>query len=111
VDSGSNGLFFLTSAATGLPMCTVNTAFYCPTSSQNFLVTNTGTNGHSTAINFTVANADGLLSVQTNFLFSNLGAPNPGIFDFGLPFFFGRNVFIAIEGESTPAGPGPYTAY
>jgi hypothetical protein len=26
-------------------------------------------------------------------------------------FFFGRNVFIAIEGQNTPGGTGPYTAY
>lgn len=112
VDSGSNGLFFLSSATSGLPMCTVNTSFYCPASSQGFSATNQGTNGQSTALNFTVANADGLLSASNpNFLFGNLAAPNPGSFDWGLPFFFGRNVFIAIEGQSTPAGPGPYTAY
>jgi len=28
-----------------------------------------------------------------------------------LPFFFGRNVFTAIEGRNTPAGPGPYWAF
>jgi Protein of unknown function (DUF3443) len=112
VDSGSNGLFFLDSAHTGLPMCAVNKAFYCPTSSQTFSVTNTGSNGHSTPVNFTIANADGLLSASSpNFLFNDLGAPNPNIFDFGLPFFLGRNVFVAIEGQNTPAGPGPYTAY
>ena len=112
VDSGSNGLFFLDSAQTGLPMCAVNSAFYCPTSSQTFSVTNTGANGHATPVTFTIANADGLLSASSpNFLFNDLGAPNPNIFDFGLPFFLGRNVFVAIEGQSTPAGPGPYTAY
>jgi Protein of unknown function (DUF3443) len=112
VDSGSNGLFFLDSASTGLPMCTVNSAFYCPTTSQTFSVTNTGTNGKSTPVNFTIANADGLLSASSpNFLFNDLGAPNPNIFDFGLPFFMGRNVFVAIEGQNTPGGPGPYTAY
>jgi hypothetical protein len=112
VDSGSNGLFFLDSATTGLPMCPVNTAFYCPTSSQSFSVTNTGTNGNATPVNFSVANADGLLAAASpNFLFNNLAAPNPHVFDFGLPFFLGRNVFVAIEGQSTPAGSGPYTAY
>ena len=32
-------------------------------------------------------------------------------FDWGLPFFFGREVFVAIEGQETPSGPGPYYAY
>src|SRR5262249_46507790 len=80
-DSGSNGLFFLDSAHTGLSRCAINTAFYCPTSSQAFAVTNTGVNGHSTPVNFTIANADGLLSSSSpNFLFNDLGAPNPNIF-------------------------------
>jgi hypothetical protein len=112
VDSGSNGLFFLDTPTTGLPMCPVNTAFYCPTSVQNFSATNVGTNSHSTPVNFSVANADGLLSNSNpNFLLPQLGAPFPGSFDWGLPFFFGRNVFVAIEGKSTPGGTGPYTAY
>jgi hypothetical protein len=112
VDSGSNGLFFLDSATTGIPMCSVNTDFYCPASTQAFTATNVGLNSQSTAINFSIANADSLLaSSNPNFLFSNLGAPNPGIFDWGLPFFFGRDVFIAIEGQSTPGGTGPYVAY
>ena len=114
VDSGSNGLFFLntTDPGVGMPLCTTNSSFYCPTSSKSFSVTNTGANAKSTPVSFTIANADGLLSPSSpNFLFVNLGAPNPGTFDFGLPFFFGRNVFIAIEGQSTPGGTGPYTAY
>jgi hypothetical protein len=112
VDTGSNGLFFLDSPTTGLPMCTVSTGFYCPTSVQNFSATNQGTNGHSTPINFSVANADGLLSSSNpNFLLPPLAGPFPGSFDWGLPFFYGRNVFVAIEGKSTPGGTGPYTAY
>lgn len=112
VDAGSNGLFFLDSATTGLPMCPVNTAFYCPTSAKSFSATNQGVNGHSTPVSFSVANADGLLAASNpNFLLPGLAAPNPGIFDWGLPFFFGRNVFVAIEGQSTPGGTGPYTAY
>ena len=35
-----------------------------------------------------------------------------GGFDWGLPFFFGRNVFVAIQGQSTrPGGTAPYWAY
>jgi hypothetical protein len=32
-------------------------------------------------------------------------------FNQGLPFFFGRNVFAAIEGQNTPAAVGAYLAY
>ena len=34
-----------------------------------------------------------------------------GSFDYGLPFFYGRNVFTAIEDASTPAGNGPYFGF
>lgn len=112
VDSGSNGTFFLDTATTGLPMCTLNTSFYCPASEQNLSATNQGMNGQTTAISFFVDNADSLLSNSNpNRLLPGLAAPNPGSFDWGLPFFFGRNVFVAIEGRSTPGGTGPYTAY
>jgi hypothetical protein len=42
---------------------------------------------------------------------SNLAGPQHSNFDFGLPFFFGRNVLVAFDGKSTPGGTGPFTAY
>jgi hypothetical protein len=30
---------------------------------------------------------------------------------FGLPFYYGRSVFTAIDGQQTPKGAGPYIAY
>jgi Protein of unknown function (DUF3443) len=50
-------------------------------------------------------------SLTGNAAFNDLGGPNPGTFDWGMPFFFGRNVFVAIDGRQTPAGPAPYWAY
>jgi hypothetical protein len=112
VDSGSNGIFFLDSASAGMPMCPVNTDFYCPATTKAFSVSNIGANGQSTPVTFSVGNGDVLLANSNpNFLLPNLAAPNPGIFDFGLPFFLGRNVYAAIEGKSTPGGLGPYVAY
>ena len=110
LDSGSNGLFF-PSTATNLPVCTTAKEFYCPTAAQTFTATNTGsgTGARSTQVAFSVANAEGLN--PPNFAFEDLAGPNPGGFDWGLPFFFGRNVFTAIEGQPTPAGAGPYFAY
>jgi len=51
-----------------------------------------------------------LFANQADFVFNNLGGPGHDSFDWGLPFF-GRNVFTAIEGRSTPGGTGPYWAY
>ncbi len=116
IDSGSNGYFFLDSSLTGLATCGNNTdapGFYC--SSQNFAATNQGSNGTSGVINFSIANAETLFSNSSDFAFSNLGGPSsnsaPFYFDWGLPFFFGRNVFVAIAGANTPGGAGPYWAY
>lgn len=45
----------------------------------------------------------------TAFVFEDLAGPKSlDGFDWGLPFFYGRNVFTAIEGQSTPGGTGPY---
>ena len=110
VDSGSNGFFFLDESLTGLTVCSNNSGFYCPGSAANLsAVTDSGS--ATASVSFTIANADTLFANQTAFVFNSLGGPNPGTFDWGLPFFFGRNVFNAIEGKSTPAGSGPFWAY
>jgi len=110
IDSGSNGLYFLDSATTGLPNCS-SASFYCPTQPQSFSASNQGMNGVTNTVSFSVANADILFGNTSNFAYNNLGGPNSGSFDWGLPFFFGRNVFTAIESQNTPAGIGPYFAY
>lgn len=112
IDSGSNGYFFLDSSTTGIPLCaSPNTGFYCPTATQNLSATVQGSNGASNTVNFSIANADSLFMNASDFVFPDLGGPNANTFDWGLPFFYGRNVFTAIELQNTPAGPGPYYAF
>jgi len=110
VDSGSNALFFLDSNTTGISQCGDAPDFYCPSSAQSLTATNTGQNGTNTSISFSVANADNLFN-SGNTVFSNIGGPNSGVFDWGLPFFMGRNVFVSIQGKSAPGGTTPYVAY
>lgn len=110
IDSGSNGLFFLNSSASSLPVCSDNSSFYCPTSPANLSATTTS-NGVSATVNFTVQDADTLFSNRSACVFPGLAGPNAGTFDWGLPFFFGRSGFTAIESRSTPAGSGPYWAF
>jgi len=111
IDSGSNGLFFLSSGATGITQCTGGDAdFYCPSNTVSLGAQNVGQNGTSGTVAFSIANAQKLFSTG-NAAYSDLGGPNPGVFDWGAPFFFGRNVFVAINGAQTPAGAGPYWAY
>jgi hypothetical protein len=111
IDSGSNGIYFLDTETTGIPLCaTPYEHWYCPISSpDNLSAMNQGTNGNSGTVNFSIEDASTLNGNNT--AFSTLGGPNPGSFDWGLGFFFGRNVFTAIENMGTPGGPGPYYAY
>lgn len=109
IDSGSNGIYF--DDAT-IPTCSSNSGFYCPTSTLAFTATNTDNISTSTAT-INVANAEILLNSTSNYAFANLAGPANanGVVDWGLPFFFGRRVFTAIEGRMTMGGTGPYVAY
>jgi len=120
LDSGSNGLFFLDAATTNITQCTRRglSSFYCPTTTASLSATLSSSNGASVNIAFSVANASNL--DPSALAFSNLAGPMPGFptdttvpgFDWGLPFFFDRSVYTAIEGQSTPpAGVGPYFAF
>jgi len=116
IDSGSNGLFFLDAAAlasTGIVDCTGgNAGYYCPPSTVSLTATNTGANGVSAPVTFSIANAATLFNTGNNSAFNDLGGENAGGgFDWGLTFFFGRNVFTGIEGQPSPGGQGPYWAY
>ena len=114
LDSGSNAIYFLDAATTGIPVCKDLTFLYCPTSTQTISVVNNaeaGTNGASGSVTFTVGNGDSLIGNASNAAVNGLAGPQPGMVDFGLPFFFGKNIYTAIEGKSTPAGTGPFMAY
>jgi len=109
-DTGSNGFFFNDSS---IPGCTGGDAgFYCPGSTLSLSAQVSGLNGQSASVPFSIADASALFATG-NTAFNNIGGSFPRVsdFDWGMPFFFGRNVFIAIQGRSTPAGPGPYFAF
>jgi len=118
IDSGSNGLYFLDSTTLGNIECSDYTSFYCPGSTLNFNVTNTGINGTTGPVGFSIANADSLF--QNDFAaYNDLGGdsgttPSTLYFDFGIPFFYNRNVFVGIAGTTVPNGasaPNGYWAY
>jgi hypothetical protein len=114
IDSGSNGLYFLTTTIDGIPTCTDAQSFYCPTAPKIITAVNQGAGGiGSGTVTFTVANADTLFTSNPNdTVLGQLAGPTTiSGFDWGLPFFYGRNVYTAIEGRSTPGGNGPYWAY
>lgn len=110
VDSGSNAWFFGTSS---YPSCVNATDWYCPPTALNLQAINTGANGQSSTVDFSIGNATGLLSQTSVAAIGGLAGPigDNTSFGFGLPFFYGRQVFTAIQGRSTPLGLGPYVAY
>ncbi len=111
LDTGSNAIFFLDATTLGIKDCTDYNFYYCPATTQTYTVTNQGVNGTSGTVTFSVANADALFNAnnQNNWAFDNLGGDSgtdlsSDYFDYGLPFFFGRTVFIGIEGQQAPDG-------
>lgn len=105
IDSGSNGIFLHDAS---IRTCT--SGFFCPPSTVSLTATVRGTNGTSSEIPFTVESPAALpATVAAAHLGGDLGLG--GFIDWGLPFFFGRTVFVAIQGASTPFGTGPYWAF
>ena len=109
LDTGSNGYFLDNTTEPSLVNCSANPDFFCPSGTENLTAQNQGGNGATSNVNFQVANFDNLSA--TNAVFNNVAGFSSGIFDWGLPFYLGRNVYFAIDGASTPAGAGPYVAY
>jgi hypothetical protein len=104
LDSGSNGIFFTDPS---IPKCS---DFYCPPAPLSLSAVNTSSTGVSGTVDFMVEN---IQSISSSIAAAHVGGDIglAGIFDWGLPFFFGRTVFIGIEGAATPQGNGPYWAY
>jgi hypothetical protein len=128
IDSGSNGYFFPNISniyVCGMQGETTNAKdFYCPKNGTlNLSATMTGTNGTSSVVNFSVANADSLFTGTTIAAAAALAGPSTLVgvgdpnyqgnltFDWGLPFYYGRTVYTAIEGRNTSGGMGPYFAF
>ena len=120
LDSGSNGDFFPT---TSIPNCPgADAGFLCPqagtTVSKSAVLQ--GTNSMTLAADFTIVNAESLFA-GSNVAFNNLAGSNyvappwpnnvnpNNTLDLGLPFFYGRNVFLGFENVQT--GAAPYFAY
>jgi hypothetical protein len=115
IDSASKGLYF----DDAFPVCdaaSVAGGLYCPGASAPLALTATvqGSDGSTKQVDFSVGDALTLLQAQPTYnAFSNFGGPlgDATAFDWGLPFFYGRSVFVAIEGQSTTGATGPYFAF
>jgi hypothetical protein len=124
IDSGSSILFIPAPSGGQLPDCSTAAGgshgtdyqgFDCPSSSLTFSAMNYGASGSATGnVSFSVANAYTLYQSGNSVFMNMAGSGGTGanaIFDWGLPFFFGRNVYVGIENSSSSLGTGSYWAY
>ncbi len=112
IDSGSNALFFDNRS---IPECNPSLApgFYCPSDLLVLGAINTGRAGSAFGlVSFSVANALSLAATGNKVFYNVAGTLGGSFFDFGLPFFFGRNVYTGIDGQLTSGvSMGPFFAY
>jgi len=106
IDSGSNGLFFPNT----LYLTTCDSDWFCASPTLDLSATTEGyAKSPSGVVSFQIGDADTLFK-SSNKVFIELGGPDTS-FDWGLPFFLGRNVYVGIEGKTSTLGTGPYWAY
>jgi Protein of unknown function (DUF3443) len=113
IDSGTNTFAVNDSALT---QCGSDLqGYYCPASTTMLTAVNSGNAGNTSAtsnVSFTVESANTLFSGSDTAFddIATTGIDNMS-FDWGLPFFYGRNVYVALDGATTPGGAGPFVAY
>jgi Protein of unknown function (DUF3443) len=118
IDSGSSDLFFVDTA---IPACTDKSlpGYYCPPSPVSLALTLRGQNGASTSLLQTLNSAQILLNTSSSAIPGTGYNPTtnqnfqmlPSSFDLGIPFFYGRAVYTAIEGRNAGGRLGPYVAF
>jgi hypothetical protein len=110
-DSGTSTLAVTLS---GIPECDQSEApgFLCPTSTQALTAMITDANNATSMVNFSIANAISLFQNPGATAFDDIGGTGVSNFlIFGLPFFYGRRMFFAINNAPTPNGNGPFYAF
>jgi hypothetical protein len=115
IDSASKGLYFDDSIAACDP-ASVAGGLYCPGTAAPLALSASvqGSNGGSVQVDFTIGDGLALLQAQPTYsAFADIGGPlgDATAFDWGLPFFYGRNVYVAIEGRTAGSATGPYFAF
>ncbi|HBG07260.1 MAG: hypothetical protein A2075_05000 [Geobacteraceae bacterium GWC2_58_44] len=111
LDTGSNGLYF-PNVPPELPTCPdPDSGWYCPPVTRELFATTVGAFGSPSAtVPFYIGNLLNLANSPNN-VFKEIGGTSTFGFDWGLPFFLGRQVFFGMEGKASSLGTGPYVAY
>jgi hypothetical protein len=98
IDSGSNGLFFNDA---GIQACSLSADFYCPATPLSLSATVMAYDGSASSnVAFTIENIDQLPDTAVaGWVGGRYDSKRRGgtSFDLGLPFFFGRKVYVGME--------------
>jgi hypothetical protein len=106
IDSGSNANIF---ADYTVPF---SGHWYVPATTLSLSAILTGVDKAAPSVNvpFSLANGWNLMANQYA-AYDSLGSPSAGMFLWGLPFFFGRSVYTAINNVMIGKQPGPFIAF
>ena len=110
-DTGSNGLMF--GSGSGYPAMLVTGSWYTPTAPVSLSAAITGSNNLAKSFAFVIADN----TYNNSFAQPTRGGPSGSnqMFDLGLPFYYGRSVFLGIEGMQATRGgqtvTGPFYAF
>jgi hypothetical protein len=106
IDSGSNANIF---ADYTVPF---SGHWYVPATTLSLSAILTGVDKAAPSVNvpFSLANGWNLMANQYA-AYDSLGSPSAGMFIWGLPFFFGRSVYTAINNVMIGKQPGPFIAF
>lgn len=112
LDTGTNTLAMSNS---GLPSCaSPYNDFLCPQNTTNLSINNINSNGTAIPSVISIANTMTLLSYNQS-AYNNLGSTLPfgegNLLDYGLPFFYGKNIQLVFEDSQSNLGTGPFWAW
>jgi hypothetical protein len=112
IDSGTDSYAFNDASIT---VCSSGRflGYYCPAvAPQNIFAVNTGIGANNATNTVNFALQDPTTFVQTASAFIDLGGGGGSTnFTWGMPFFYGRKVYIGIEQRAAGSYTGPFYAY
>jgi hypothetical protein len=116
IDSGTDAYTFDDPT---IPVCPAATSgvfggfYYCPTvAPQSVFAVNTGVgvNNASNRVDFAIADPRTFVASAAAFI-DLAGGPSSTRFTWGMPFFYGRKIYVGIDQRVAGAYTGPYFAY
>jgi hypothetical protein len=120
IDSGTDEYKFDASNDPNMPVCSLPTSsaqwlggYYCPlVAPESVFAVNTGlgVNNATSTVHFAVADPNSFVANAT--AFTNLGGGRlTATFTWGMPFFYGRKIYVGIDQAMSGTLKGPFYAY